>query len=480
MDVKPPSTEFRLRLEAWRRQPTPISAAEVVETAIVEGDEANAISAAWALTSNGMSPTPLLRAQARRLLERRGEIEAVNPVPIDDFEKRLSLWRHRTRDYPADALAWIELARLQVVLGSQNDAKRSVLVARQLAPNDRHVIRSATRLFLHLHQAEVAHDVLRRCEATRHDPWLTAAEIAIASHRNKAPQLFKVGLSFFESDRWRPGEINELAAAVGTTFLLDGNRKRGRKMIARGLADPTGNTLAQAVWITQALDEPVIEASQLRSAADANEAKTLSFFKTGEFSRSLNSAREWIDEEPFSNRAHITAVAAASAGQQYTETIVLADRGLRYDPGSVPILNNKVFALACLGNLDEADRLLASIRSENDVQTHVGDANRGLIAFRRSLNDTGIQHYRLAIAGFRRANNLACEQIALAYLAREAVRANDPQSKAFIDEAERTLGNSDVSQAKKVLGDAKVMFSVSHLQRNAEISRQRKPVMDKP
>lgn len=471
------SYEFRERLEGWRREPSVVTAAELVEVAIIEGNEREAIAAAHALVSEHWSPTSLVRDQALRLLERQGEVQ-----PSDDGyedsnpERRLHDWRRRTREHPFDALAWVELARLYVAFGSRAEAIRAMIVARQLAPTNRHVIRSAARMFLHLHRPDLAHEFLRRCEMTRHDPWLCAAEIAIAAHREKPSTFFKSGVALVESEKMRPHQINELAAAIGTTLLKDGNRKRGKRMMARSLADPTGNTLAQAEWITQVLHEPVLEPVSLRMRsdpnADANEAKALHFFNLGDFGNAYKSAQLWIAEEPFSNRAYVAGVTAASAEELFDQTIRLADRGLKYDPHSTAILGNKVFALASIGRVDEAERVLEMIPHDDGVVTHVAEANRGLIAFRRGLNDIGIQQYRLAIAGFRRANDVRHEGIALSYLAREAVRADDPQAKSFVKEAESKIGKGSSPQARKVLEAAKLMLQVSPTRQMTQVARQ--------
>lgn len=461
-EVLPVSDEFRTRMETWRRVPGVVSAAEVVEIALVEGNETEAIAAARALMSDHFSPTPLVRAQARRLLERKGEIEESVSPDVGVPARRLRYWRQRTRAYPMDALAWVELARLQFAVGVRDAAVRSMMVARQIAPDNRHVIRSAARMLLHLHQPDVAHDFIRRCGATRFDPWLTAAEIAIASHRNKTPQLFKAGISLIDSGDWRPHQTNELAAAVGTILLNDGYRKRGKRMMMLGLADPTGNTLAQAEWATAKFGDTLLQASTLKTSTDANEARTLRFYRTGQYGKSLESAVEWIDEEPFSNRAHIAATAAASILEDYPRTLELADAGLKFDPKSLSILHNRVYALACSGMMDDAERILESIE-KSDEPDHIAEANRGLIAFRRGHVDDGVRRYRAAIAGFKKVQSAEQERVALSYLAREAVRANAPKAEELLHEAEKTLGNSDSQQARKVLKDARTMLEAQQL-----------------
>ncbi|MCP5411967.1 MAG: hypothetical protein H6924_07520 [Alphaproteobacteria bacterium] len=146
-------------------------------------------------------------------------------------------------------------------------------VAKQLAPTERHTLRSAVRMELHLQDEEAAHRLLKRSDATPHDPWLAAAEIAVATHREKSPTFFKVGQAILDSGNWLPHQVSELAAALGTTVIIDGKHKRGRRFIQQGLADPTGNTLAQAEWINTTFHERFLVSSTLRNSADAHEAR---------------------------------------------------------------------------------------------------------------------------------------------------------------------------------------------------------------
>jgi tetratricopeptide (TPR) repeat protein len=317
-------------------------------------------------------------------------------------------------------------------------------------------------MFLHLHQPDVAHDFLRKSQATRHDPWLTAAEIAIASYREKTPQLFKTGLSLIDSGNWRPHQTNELAAAIGTHLLNDGYHKRGKRMMLLGLADPTGNTLAQAEWVTAKFGETLLEASTLKSSTDANEARTFRFYRTGLYAKSLESATDWLDEEPFLNRAYIAATAAANMMEDYTRTLEFADAGLKFDPISPFILQNKIYALACSGSMDDAERILESV-PQHDGAEYVAEANRGLIAFRRSQLDVGVRHYRAAISGFKKTQNIDQECTALAYLAREAVRAEMSTAIEVLREAEKILGSRENQQARKILKDARTMLEVRNV-----------------
>ena len=459
---QPLSEELRIRKARWRLDPNVVSAAELVEIGLTEGNEPEAITAAKALLDGQFTPTSLVREQAHRLLERQGEIASSADTALKSLQTRLHAWRLRTRNYTRDALAWVELSRLQLASGEKEDAIRSMQVAKQLAPTDRHVIRSATRMFLHLHQNEVAHDLLKKCERTKHDPWLTAAEIAVASHRGKPPLMFKNGESFISAGKYFPHQYTELAAALGTILLRDGSRKRGRKMIGASLSDPTGNTLAQVEWISANLreDRLIQGVSALRTSSDASEARSIHSFRMGQFDKALEFAVEWLDEEPYSNRAHVAAVAAAGVLEDFDRVIELANVALKFDPTSAPILHNKVYALACVGHLDDAEKLLELTDKIGGHVAHVGEANRGLIAMRRGLTEIGLAHYKSAIAGFKRDNALYAERSASSFLAREAARAQLPIAEKLVSEAEKKLGKEDF-HARKVIDNAKALLAAS-------------------
>ncbi len=98
-----------------------------------------------------------------------------------------------------DALAWLDLAFYQTMENHVDKAKRSMLVAMQLAPENRFVLRCASRFFLHLNDPDHARDILIRSEGIKTDPWLMAAEISMSAIAGKGPKsaksLFRKGLS---------------------------------------------------------------------------------------------------------------------------------------------------------------------------------------------------------------------------------------------------------------------------------------------
>ena len=87
------SPEMVQRLERWRMFPSIVSASELVEIAIVECREGEALNAARRLIAPNSTAAPLVRAQAAELLQRNGE-----DVPDKLVQAR-----------PTDATAWRDL-----------------------------------------------------------------------------------------------------------------------------------------------------------------------------------------------------------------------------------------------------------------------------------------------------------------------------------------------------------------------------------
>ena len=435
-----PSSELLKRLSAWRYEPNILTAGELLETAIVEGQEPEAIKAAKHLLSPSTKATALLKKQAMLLLLKTGdaaEIPAADRLPAQDA---LSNWRQRTRLHPEDALAWVELARCYVILGDHIRAERAMRVALGLAPNNRHVLRSASRLFLHLEEFDRAHDLFLRSPATKSDPWLISAEISLSQVAERRPSFYKSGLAMLAEEKYLPRQLTELAGAAATTEMLDGSRKRAVRLFRQSVIDPNGNALAQAEWATPVVGKVIVSESNLRLAEEAYEAKTFHFHRIGQFEDVAPACVQWSSEEPFSIRPYEFGAATANIIDEYELGLQLATRGLRIRPGSPRLLNSTAFALANLGKLDEAEMFLDQMKAgAADEAVLVAQANRGLIAFRRNQLELGASLYKKAIDGFRYKQNIFLTASARLYFARELIRAKLPDGPDLLRQAKAEI-----------------------------------------
>ena len=193
-DAEPPiEPDLIKRIENFRRRPCLIAAADLVKSAVVLGRDAEAVRAARVLLRHD-DTVPLVRIQAERLMWRTGhgdELQRENPNSASHGGVAT---RVRTRINPEDAIAWVELALVQFCRGHVQHAERSIAIALHLAPNNRHVLRSAARLFFQVRDFERAHDLIRRNESTLGDPWLMAAEVALSGFAERRSTFMKQGL----------------------------------------------------------------------------------------------------------------------------------------------------------------------------------------------------------------------------------------------------------------------------------------------
>jgi len=442
------------RAQRWRLEKTLVAAAELTEASLVHAREPEALHAAQFLVRRESGATPGVRAQAAEILRRVGFEMDVPPDLVSPSSALINVWRGRTRLYPRDALSWVDLALSQLNQRANQNAERSMIVALQLAPNNRHVLRSAARFYLHQHDEGRAHDVIRRNEATPHDPWLMAAEVALAACAERDPKYSKRGLAVVDAGQHLPRQITELAGALGTLYM--GDRKRSKRLFSTSVVDPTGNALAQAEWASRQLGEQFVALPQLTHASDAREALSLHSYHVGDFQGSLQWAAKWIEEEPFACGPYRAAAAAACVLEDYKQARKFAETGLLHDPDARDLQNTRAFSLACVGLLDEAESILRALAPDpdNKLSASVTEANRGLIAFRRGQHLRGFTHYRDAMLGFRREHNVELETVAFAYMVREAVYAGVEEAMPLLEEAKKRNAKRPRENVKAILESA--------------------------
>jgi hypothetical protein len=434
--LRNPSNELIRRLEAWRLRSDTVTAAEAVETAIVEGLPDEAVRPARVLLLPGAGATTLVREQAGRLLRELGEESEFLGKPEDDpgSGRSIARWRLATRFSPHDPLAWVELALNYVTIGKDKPALRAMAVALELAPHDRHVLRSASRLFLHRRDAEQAHDLLRNNPATRTDPWLMAGEIALSALAERTPRFFKAGVAVVEDSGLRPRHLSELASAIGTVHLKDGNR-RARKLFSTSLVDPTGNSLAQAEWANPHLGG-LVDPHVLESNKDSVEARVFQAYWKGDFHQIINLCQIWRIEEPYSSRPALSGSAAAIAIEDYAAALRFCDEGLKKNPQQAMLRNNRAYSLIATDRHAEAAHLIASSLASSDSNiVAFTTATLGFLKMRTGDYERGAKLYRDAIAYFRRSNNVVSESCALAHFAMEAARAELPETAQILADA---------------------------------------------
>src|SRR5690606_31447631 len=138
--------------------------------------------------------------------------------------------KSRLKSNPRNVISWIDLARYYSILGQNGKARKAVLNAVYLNPNNRFVLRSMVRFFARNDEIDLAHDIIRRQAVTKSDPWLIATEISVASIRGRHSVFVKEGLKMVESAQLSAFNLSEISSSIGTLELINGNHKKSKKL----------------------------------------------------------------------------------------------------------------------------------------------------------------------------------------------------------------------------------------------------------
>lgn len=392
------------RINDWQAHKTIGHASDLLGVAMVVGNRGTAVMDAVAFVlMDATDAPPLVRTLAKSLLPDSGKSDGID-ASEHVVRAHIRTLRRWTRGEPRDAIAWVDLARAYSIVGHLSGAKRCMDIAVALAPDNRFVLRCAARFWLHAGDAEKGHRHLLKGVASSNDPWLIAAEIALSAAANGRTRLLSRARRLLDDPRYAPHDVSELAAEMGTRDIQANRKSRARKRFRQSLGDPTENSLAQIAWVAEQNRTAVKGDIAKLNRSDAFEARSQRFFGKGEWRQALGECRKWAKDEPFSSRPVIQGSYVAAVGlADYLECYRLAATGLKANPRDFALLNNKAFACAHLGKLQEARTALDRLakRSMEKREKRVFLATSGLVAYRAGDILRGREHYREALDGFR-------------------------------------------------------------------------------
>ena len=395
------------KVAAWRRRRTIGHASDLVGAALTLGRiDADVRSAAAFLTENNQDASHWARELAQSALgSEPGHGSIVSHVTPEQWIKPSSLHAHvaafRTlvRQEPRDPFSWVDLAFVHACLGQGDQAARSMSVAVQLAPDDRFVLRSAARLWVHLDDPETAHHIVKRSYRTIHDPWLLATEISLASIAKKRLKYVKAARDQLARGQFAPKHISELASAVATLELNAANTRKAKRLFAQALVDPTENSIAQVGWAGRK-DRRIHLDREYTQRPNAFEAASWACYQNGEWTGVVENSRRWFADQPFSRRpTTLASFVAATAMQDYQMSKSLAKMGLRANPSDFTLLNNLAYAHLMAGEVEQGADALARINSTGlrEDQLITLTATQGLLEFRKGRTDQGRKLYAIAL-----------------------------------------------------------------------------------
>lgn len=386
--------------QRWHEQPTIENAVDLFDAAIVTSDKDQArIAAKWLRQQSEALSAPLDAAIDRLLEPATVDIEPNTGFGTLAIRYQIACLKQRLIAAPRDAVSACELARLYTVNGQSKKAAYWLKRAVSLTPDDRYVLRSAAQFYTHIGAPEEGLELIWRSDAVRYDPWVQAAEVAVADSADRTPKwaLRKADLLSPQSAISR----SELATGLASFHEKAGAKRRFvRQLLSKGLEKPTENALAQAIWIRAEKgitfeDRRLLQTSDLASEANARQA-----MEQERYYEALSYFREWIEDEPYSVPAlQMAGMCASTFLGEHRVGVDFYQAALRLAPTAPMILNGLLVARAYLGDMDEAQNLyvrLEGYRNEPALEPYV-HAAKGLIAFRQGALVAGREAYQEAI-----------------------------------------------------------------------------------
>ena len=424
----------------WKFNKTVVHAADLLSAGLVNNfkEDSNVIDAANFILQNTNKATKSQISLANNILNKPEIIdlsEAFKTVTFDGLSglvnpelihQKIKETRELLKFYPYNAILYVELSRYFSILGNKEKAIKAMKTALHLSENNRFILRSATRLFAHYDELDIAHDILRKSPLTNFDPWLTSAEISIATIRNRTSKFIKKGIELINSKNISPFNFTELASSIGTVELLSGSRKKSREFFNKALLNPNDNSLAQVEWASIKDDHLDLNPSSYNVGLNF-EAQALENFQNSEYELALDNATKWFIDMPFSKRPIMFGSNLASTIlKDQKKSISFLNAGLYSHPNDPQLINNLAYALALDNRAKEAFEHLNKIKNDIplDEPTKIClMATKGLAMFRSGFPDPGRHLYLEAIERTKQAKNQTLNWIAILNYAREEIRS---------------------------------------------------------
>ena len=342
--------------------------------------------------------------------------------------------------YPYNPILNVELSRYYSIIGEEEKAIRAMKNAIYMAKDNRFVLRSASRLFIHYSSEnndylQYIRKILNSSNLIKFDTWIMAMEIALSTMLDKSSKHIKKGISLIESNSFSPFDITELCSSIATVELNHGKNKNSRKLFAKSMINPNDNSLAQATWAST-IDKMIRIDKFAINKIPSHEALARELYQKKDFTGSFNSIVKWFIDQPFSASAAIFgSFVASTLSKDQEKSIAISKAGLMSNPHNTRLLNNLAYSLALNNKTEEASKEIAKVKSNTlDEDSKIClKATKGLIAFRSGEIKLGRKLYMDAILDSKEADNKHFNWMAILNFAREEILINSENVKYIME-----------------------------------------------
>jgi tetratricopeptide (TPR) repeat protein len=440
-------------------------AGDLISAALVSRNSAVAKDAAEFILQEGVEVSGgALFALAKRILS-----DAALPTfdltetPANEGQKnnasRISDIRHSLRKIPNDAIQWMDLAFLFAINGKNPKAERAVKVALSLAPTNRFILRSSARFFLHLKNFQEAHKILRRSPNLRSDPWITAAEISVATAAEFPPFSVKEGRELMSAGNFSSHDLSELASALGTLEFHGGAIGKARKWVKNSLRAPNENSLAQAKWISRTITGVPMDVNVTDYLVPRPyEATALEKFVAGNWSGAYQCALSWFDDQPFSARSsQFASYIVGSLMEDHWASEKIIKRAMVSSPDDFGLNSTLAFDYASTGRLEEAKVQLAKAKLLQGPEwaNAMISGNYGLVAYQEGDIAAGRFFYTEAVLAAEKLSDKRTLVSALSFFSRAEMDHDIDAAEKLLQRAEEVAKNVAGADLVRLLDLAK-------------------------
>jgi tetratricopeptide (TPR) repeat protein len=372
-------------------------------------------------------------ADSNKILEKN--IDSINEFKAlsDDklLNKIISKTKKLTKDYLSNSIYWIELARLYTIKNQLEKANKCILIGLNLAPDNRFVLRSAVRFFIHTKQEDKAIYYLRKSNFIKDDPWLISAHIASSKIIGRYSPFIKNGINLITSKNYSNFDLTELSSSIGTLELESGSFKKSKNYLDLSISSPNDNSLAQFEWLSNKEKRLTFNPSQFGQVKNPFEAFAYKDLQRGQFEASFYNCINWYLDIPFTKRPLMLGSYLAILIEDYEASIILCLIGLRSSKNEIGFINNIIFALCMKGSFDEIPKYFPLINksllnSATDEEKITIQATIGLYYMRIGNTEEGKSFYKEAIKNSEKISNKYYYKLAVINYTRELFRTNDP------------------------------------------------------
>jgi len=398
-------------LEDWQESKSIGVAGDILGTALVCNQEKNETVieiSNFVLQNKHLASNAIINA-AKNILKPKNRVIELSidiniPGTFNDETKlfeihiKISELKRRLIANPYNPINWIDIARFYSILGQDKKAERAIKNALFLAPENRFILRSIARFFVHIGDIEFAHDIIRKSELTRYDPWLLATEIALATLRERNSRFAKTGLQLVESGVFDPFNTSELASSLASLELKNSSLKKSKKLFEQSLIKPNDNSLAQAEWASQE-EKNLLPVNPAKfNLINSFEALARDFSEQKNWIESIEYSKKWFFDLPFSKMAVLFGNEIAfSKLKDHNQAVEIAKLGLLSHPNDAQLLNNIIYSLCLQNKTEEAEKYFEKIKkddinSRNDIGICL-TATKGLYLIRKGFSDMGRKLY---------------------------------------------------------------------------------------